>query len=79
MTEWVYGNHKNLGWGCVKVFNTLNIFEYMDFDPEFECKSDVKRYWRNRKHILALQEMTLWKYTKTLLKGIVIYRKLMRY
>lgn len=78
-TKWVYGTSSGFGWGTTQYVVEPRTYEMLDFEPEFEYKSDVKRYWRNRKHILALKNMTLWKYTKTLVKGIVAYRKLMRY
>lgn len=78
-TEWVYGTSSGFGWGASEIEVDPSTYRTLDFEPEFECKSDVKRYWRNRKYILALPKMTLWKYTRTLFRGIVAYRKLMEY
>jgi len=76
-TEWLYGNHRNLGWGAVEL-NT-ETFEYLDFNPEWEMKRDVKYFWINRKHILKLKNMTILKYIKyikLLYKGLVRYKDL---
>jgi hypothetical protein len=76
-TEWIYGNHRNLGWGGAEI--ELDQYSTLDFDPEFECKRDVKLYWKNRKHILSLPKYNILKYIKTLLFGILKYNKLTDY
>jgi hypothetical protein len=76
--EWVYGNHRNLGWGGALV-DIKNNYETIDFYPEFEQKSDVKHFWTNRKHVLRLKNMSLFKYVKLLLTGIKLYNKLGQY
>ena len=73
--EWVYGCHRGLGWGAAEVDISDN-YKTIDFDPEFEQKSDVKHLWKNRKNILKLKNMTLRKYVKLLFTGLRRYRSL---
>lgn len=73
---WLYGSHRGLGWGAIEIDDD---FTTLDFEPEWECKSDVKYYWKNRKRILALKNMTLKKYVTNLYKGLKLYRGLMNY
>ena len=75
-SEWCYGNWRGLGWGAVEliVYDIKDKkgyeMEYLDFDPEWEQTRDVVAFWKNRSKILKLKNMTLWKYTKHLCRGI---------
>lgn len=75
-TSWLYGNHRGLGWGAIELDNE---FTTLDFRPEWECKSDVKYFWKNRKKILSLKNMTLTKYITYLYKGLKLYKDLAKY
>ena len=52
-TTWLYGNHRNLGWGAIEISND-ETFEVLDFEPEFETKRDVKNYIKQRYHLLNI-------------------------
>ena len=69
-TQWLYGNWYNLGWGGVEI--DIN-GQRLDFNPEFEEKRDVLVYFKNRKNILKLPNMTVYKHIKTLCRGLKWY------
>ena len=73
-TVWLYGNKASLGWGSTE--HDATDYTVLDYDPEFESKRDVKLYWRNRSHILALPKMSFYRYVSTLLRGLMVYRRL---
>jgi hypothetical protein len=74
--NWTYGNWSKYGWGGLKTSYTANSYQDLDFDPEIQYRIDVKNFIKNRKNILALPEMTYFKYLKLLFNGLKRYHKM---
>jgi hypothetical protein len=73
-TKWIYiKKPTTLGWGIAEIEVDPPTYKILDFEPQLKYKADLRYYWKNRYHILALPKMSLWKYTKTLIKGLIIY------
>jgi hypothetical protein len=64
----VYGNWFGYGWGVMTFHNEDEESTKIDFDPEIESWIDVKYFWRNRRKIIALENIGLTNYLSVLTK-----------
>lgn len=72
--EYVYGKWFQFK-GCWGVAEFSEDYETVtNFKPEWSFKEDLVYYWKARKPLIKV--MGISGYTKELLKGIMLYRKL---
>lgn len=68
MNEWVYGNHRNLGWGIAEY--DMDSYEITDFQPEWTEERDIEDFQKNKQYILKLKNMNIMKYNFILSEGL---------